>query len=125
MPTRSLALAALAAAALALEAAPSPWGAGATGVSVLVGLAAGLAAPGPARGLIVRAATVGSAADAVGRGYLLWRVGGAAALSVGASIPPALVGLGAFVFAVLTARWWRGIWRLGGEPGLGPRPGYG
>lgn len=125
MPKRSLALAALAAAALALETAPPPWGAGATVASVLAGLGAGLGAPRPARGRAVRAAALGSAVGALGRGFLLWRVGGADALSVGATLPPALVGLDAFVLAVLTGRWWRGIWRLEPEPGPLSRLGRG
>lgn len=116
MPPGRHAFAVAAAAAVALEAAPPPLGSAATLAASFLALVAGVLAPAVARGSAVRAAAVGSVVDAAGRAYGQWQLGGAASVSLAAAVAPALVGLAAFVLAVMTARWWRGIWRLGAEP---------
>ena len=121
MTRRSALLAAFAAVAAAVGALPAPWDSVAVAASVALSLAAGLALPAHARGAVVRGAAVGAVANALLRAALLWQAGGPEAVSVGASAPPALIGLAAAILGVLTGRWWRGIWRLAAESGPRPR----
>jgi hypothetical protein len=116
MPAQRHVLAVLLAVSIALEALAPPFGDAATAASIVLALATGFFAPAVARGAAMRAAALGSVVDAAARAFLLWQVGGVGSVSVGAVVPPALVALSAVLLAVMTARWWRGIWRLGSEP---------
>ncbi len=98
---------------IAGESLDGSWGGACAIASVGVCLALGLAGPPPLRAAAALGAALGSAVDLCLRAALLVQAGGVAALSVGATLPPALVGLVAALGALFTGRWWRQILALG------------